>query len=69
MQLKQNKNYFDLFIKDNGIGMKHNVAQKKSMGLELVHQLVNQINGILNIQDNLGMHYHIQFKNMFFYET
>ena len=51
-------------VKDNGVGMRDEIATKKSLGLELVKQLVSQINGVFQIQDNLGMQYHIQFQNI-----
>lgn len=64
LQLAQTDKNFELVVKDDGVGMSRKVTTKKSLGLELVHQLVSQINGILQIKDVMRMHYKIQFQNV-----
>lgn len=64
LQLIQKDTDFELVIKNNGQGVKEKLTTKKSLGLELVHQLVNQINGVLQVHNNLGMKYLIQFQNI-----
>jgi two-component system, sensor histidine kinase PdtaS len=64
LKLVQNKDYFELIVSDNGIGMQKTSTTKKTLGLMLVEQLVNQINGIINIDHNIGLVYNIQFKNL-----
>ena len=64
LQLVQNENDFELVVKDNGVGMAEKKSTKKSLGLELVQQLVSQIQGSLQVQDILGLHYQIQFQNI-----
>jgi two-component system, sensor histidine kinase PdtaS len=62
--MKQNDNGFEAVIKDNGVGMTEKEISKKTLGQELVKQLVAQVNGVLEIQNNLGMQYIIHFKNI-----
>ena len=64
LQLIQKDTDFELVIKDNGQGVQEKLTTKKSLGLELVHQLVNQINGVLQVHNDLGMKYLIQFQNI-----
>jgi two-component sensor histidine kinase len=71
LQLVQNENDFELVVKDNGVGMAEKKSTKKSLGLELVQQLVSQIQGSLRVQDISGLLYLIQFQNksIIIYET
>jgi two-component system, sensor histidine kinase PdtaS len=64
LALKHKDNSFELVLEDNGVGMTDTLATKKTLGLELVKQLVDQINGILKIDGTTGMRYHIEFKNL-----
>lgn len=64
LQLIQKETNYELTIKDDGVGINETVTRKKSLGLELVNQLVNQISGVLQIQNNAGMQYSIQFQNI-----
>ncbi|MCU0469630.1 MAG: ATP-binding protein [Arcicella sp.] len=62
--MKQKEDDFEIVVKDNGVGMTEKEISKKTLGQELVKQLVNQINGVLEIQNNAGMRYIIHFKNI-----
>lgn len=62
--MKQKDNDFEIVVKDNGVGMTDKEITKKTLGQELVKQLVTQINGVLEIQNNVGMQYIIHFKNI-----
>lgn len=55
---------YQLEINDNGIGFFNNQTSKTTLGLELVKQLVIQIKGTLDVKNNLGTQYKIQFKNL-----
>ncbi|WP_395065412.1 histidine kinase dimerization/phosphoacceptor domain -containing protein [Flavobacterium sp.] len=58
------ENTFLLIIKDNGIGIGSNTTTEKSLGMELVKQLVGQIGGNINVQNHTGLEYQIQFLNI-----
>lgn len=62
--MKQKADGFEIAVKDNGVGMTKKEISKKTLGQELVKQLVAQINGVLEIQNNSGMQYIIHFKNI-----
>ncbi|MFH0895833.1 MAG: PAS domain S-box protein [Bacteroidota bacterium] len=55
---------FELDVSDDGVGMDKNVdfANIKSLGLQLVKTLVDQINGEISINTENGTHYRITFK-------
>lgn len=62
--LKQvNDTTYKFEVNDNGIGLSKKETLKNSLGLELVKQLVTQIKGTFEVQNNLGTQYSIQFKN------
>ncbi|PJZ44549.1 sensor histidine kinase [Leptospira brenneri] len=56
---KVNQN-FVLAVKDNGPGMEK-IFQDKGIGLTLVQNLVKQLRGTINISNNLGANFEIQF--------
>jgi two-component sensor histidine kinase len=64
LQLVQKENNYELVLQDNGVGRSEEKNLKKTLGIELVHQLVSQINGILQVQDDSGMRYQIQFQDI-----
>jgi two-component sensor histidine kinase len=64
LKLVQHNDIFELIIRDDGIGMQETDTSKKTLGLLLVEQLVNQINGMMKIENNAGLIYSIQFKNL-----
>ncbi len=53
----------EITFSDDGIGIKNNLNAKKTLGLELVQLLVNQIKGTLNQEDSKGTCYKIVFKS------
>lgn len=61
--LKKKNEEFELEISDNGEGISDNQIARKSLGLELVKQLVNQIQGVFQVDNNFGVHFYIKFKN------
>ena len=61
--LKEKVNKLELEIADDGCGVVKQEKVKKTLGIELVKQLVGQIQGILSIENNLGLRYSIQFEN------
>jgi two-component system, sensor histidine kinase PdtaS len=61
--LKQTEDSYELLVRDDGTGVSVEPAAKKTLGMELVQQLVLQIRGVLQVQNNLGLSYNILFKN------
>ncbi|HEB01689.1 MAG TPA: sensor histidine kinase, partial [Nitrospirae bacterium] len=55
---------YELIIKDNGIGLPEDFDLKKakSLGLQIVNSLVNQINGNLEVSNKNGAEFKIAFK-------
>jgi two-component sensor histidine kinase len=60
----KSKNEYQLFIADDGIGFPENITERKekSLGLELIEMLCEQINGKLNILSDEGVKFTIDFK-------
>ena len=54
--------HYELSISDNGVGTTQKNNAKKTLGLQLVEELVFQIDGKLLVENNNGMHYSIQFQ-------
>ncbi len=61
---KEENNKFKLEIIDNGRGFPEDIDFKntKSLGLQLVNELVSQIDGIINLERNKGSHFTIHFQ-------
>lgn len=59
--LKENNDYVFCTISDNGIGIpsKESQTTKKSYGMELIHSLVMQLSGTIDIATNNGTHIQI----------
>ena len=57
---KNTKNY-ELIVADNGVGITNNAKIKKSLGLELVKLLVNQLHGSIESNYEKGVSYRILF--------
>jgi two-component sensor histidine kinase len=57
---------FELQISDNGIGMPEeiNFTTTKSLGLQLVSALVNQLDGTVHLKKENGTCYQINFKEL-----
>lgn len=60
---KIGENQFKLIIKDNGIGSYYEKISKKSFGIELIHLLIQQLEGKINIVSNEGTCYEIIFND------
>lgn len=60
---KRTNGRVSLSIIDNGIGFaqKYNPKNPKTLGLQIVNDLVHQINGKLYFQDKRGAHFRIEF--------
>jgi two-component sensor histidine kinase len=59
----KNENQYQISVSDNGIGMvKKAVSSTKSIGMELVHLLVMQLNGSIEKINTVGTHYFIKFQ-------
>jgi len=58
--------YINLIIKDNGIGFPNDLDfnNTESLGLELVNLLVNQLDGIINLERKEGTEFIIKFKEL-----
>jgi two-component sensor histidine kinase len=54
--------HYELSISDNGIGIDQKNNAKKTLGLQLVEELVFQIDGKLKVENNNGMHYSVEFQ-------
>lgn len=61
---RKNKIYHELNIIDDGDGIGKFKRAVNSLGLDLVHQLVAQIDGKLFLIQEEGMHFKIYFKNI-----
>ncbi|MCK9152462.1 PAS domain S-box protein [Methanobacterium alcaliphilum] len=66
--LKKENNEFILSIKDNGIGFPDNIDFKNmdSLGLRLVINLVDQIDGTISMACNCGTEFRIKFKELIY---
>ena len=63
IELKSSSENCVMIIRDNGIGMKTPVdfSNSNSLGLELIHSLVGQLEGTLEVSSENGTTYHIEF--------
>jgi two-component system, sensor histidine kinase PdtaS len=59
----ENKDYFQLIISDNGMGIHNSIKNEKSLGLELVKLLITQIKATLHVENLNGTTFTIQFQN------
>lgn len=64
IELKQSKEVLKLIVADNGIGLpkKINIYNTSTLGLQLVNNLVNQIDGQIELDRNNGTSFKITFK-------
>ncbi len=62
--IHEDPNEFSLHIEDNGHGLPHdfNVENATSFGMKLVHLLVRQLGGTIDIENDNGLHCHIRFQ-------
>lgn len=63
IQLKKQKKDIELIVQDNGIGISRDInwETSKTLGLRLVHTLVQQLHGTLEIKNEKGIEFKIQF--------
>jgi two-component sensor histidine kinase len=66
VSLKNKDDHYKLIISDNGIGFPKNIDFKntKSLGLELVNNLVEQIDGNIQLENSKGTKFKITFKEL-----
>lgn len=59
---------YELIVKDNGVGFDHDlkVEDSPSLGMELVHALTDQLDGVLKFNGDNGTCVNIQFKNIYY---
>ncbi|MFV8353354.1 histidine kinase dimerization/phosphoacceptor domain -containing protein [Flavobacterium sp. XS2P14] len=62
IQLIPKGDHYELSISDNGVGITQKNNAKKTLGLQLVEELVFQIDGKLLVENNNGMQYSIEFQ-------
>lgn len=55
---------FQLTVSDNGVGLNENASDKKTLGLELVYLLVDQLCGKITLLKDQGTKYIINFKEI-----
>ncbi len=68
ISLKSVDNIFILIIADNGVGLPENINPEdtKTLGLQLVNNLVDQLEGIIEISKNEGTAFKIKFKEVIY---
>lgn len=59
---QKNADNFQLSISDNGAALQEKTSNKKTLGLELVYLLVDQLSGKITLNKNQGTKYVIDFK-------
>lgn len=66
ISLKKEADLFTLKIADNGVGMpeKEKIENKKSLGLQLVSSLVNQLDGTMIISGKDGAEFKVLFEEL-----
>jgi two-component system, sensor histidine kinase PdtaS len=62
VKLSGGNNTYELLVSDNGVGMSHEANTKKTLGIQLIEDLVFQLGGILKIESVEGTQYSIQFE-------
>ncbi len=65
IELREVQKCFELIIKDDGIGFFENYDSGKNsnLGIQLIHMLIDQIEGTLHTNNENGTIYLISFKN------
>ncbi len=66
LKLSKMDDEFELIIKDNGIGLAadFDITAQKSLGLLLVNELVNQLEGSIEVMIHEGTQFKIKFKEL-----
>jgi PAS domain S-box-containing protein len=67
ISLKEYDDY-ELIISDDGIGLSDdiNLDEPKSLGLQIINNLINQIDGIIEINNNHGTQFKIKFHELIY---
>lgn len=62
--LKEVNNKFQLFISDNGIGLRadYNLETDSHLGIQLINILTDQLGGKIKVDNSLGLKYAIEFE-------
>lgn len=62
ISLTENLEY-DLMVSDNGIGMLdvNGIGEAETFGLQIIHSLVEQLNGTIELNTENGTHYSVKF--------
>ena len=62
---KTKKNNYELTVKDNGVGLPVQVDIKntRTLGLQLIHILTDQINVHLTVENKKGTSFKVRFEN------
>lgn len=65
VKLSRENEMIEIVVRDNGVGFPGDIDFKNtsSLGLQLVNNLVNQINGIIELNNNSGTEFRIRFRN------
>ena len=68
IQLKSQPQQMELTISDNGIGLPKdiNIENPKKLGLQLVNNLINQLDGYLKLNTNNGTEFKITFQEVMY---
>lgn len=63
VELRKGNEKHSLIVRDDGVGLVElpEIGQTKSLGLELVHNLVEQLDGALKVRSNPGTEFEITF--------
>ena len=66
ISVKKKKNTIVLNIRDNGIGMPDNISinNTETLGFQLVHALVDQLDGTIRLNNKQGTEYFINFEKV-----
>lgn len=66
ISLRSNDNHYSLTVKDNGIGLPKNfdMAKTGTLGMQLILNLVDQLEGKITFETDPGLEYHIDFKEL-----
>lgn len=66
ISLNSKANQYELIIKDNGIGLPNNIDIENvdSLGLQLINNLINQLDGEIEVDSSRGTEFKITFQEL-----
>ena len=66
IEIHQNNSIIDIVVEDNGVGLPKGfkIEESDSLGLQLVHTLIEQIDGTLSVKNENGTKYLITFEKV-----